>query len=254
MKDLKARVFISIIIVSILIAIFYMGNIFALKLFVGMLTAVALWEYFHNLYSHLPCIKYVLIPVAFLMMYDIDLLAVIILLAMMFMFLYYISKDEIQYNEISVMIMALIYIATPLALLSSMLSENLVNIVYLLLVTKCADVGAFFTGRCVGKHPLRPLLSPKKSWEGLVGGVVLSALAGCLFMLLYETMFWWQGMVFGAILGLFGQIGDLAESMLKRSCNIKDSGNIPGLGGCLDMLDSLLFSIPIFLLLTHLTH
>jgi phosphatidate cytidylyltransferase len=116
------------------------------------------------------------------------------------------------------------------------------------------DSAAFFGGTALGKHKLFPRISPKKSWEGAVFGFLFAlgsmALAKVIILdfLTWETIF-----AFGFIIGFFGQIGDLFESLLKRSANVKDSSNlIPGHGGIFDRFDSLLFSAPIiFLYLTY---
>lgn len=113
-------------------------------------------------------------------------------------------------------------------------------------VTWGSDIGAFQVGRTMGKRRMAPQLSPKKSWEGFVGGVVTSTLAGM-------AMVWLLGLpislVAGALLGAIGSavatVGDLAESLLKRQVGVKDSGAlIPGHGGLLDRIDSLLFTGP----------
>lgn len=125
-------------------------------------------------------------------------------------------------------------------------------LLWVLLVTKACDIGAYFTGKSIGRRRLIPWLSPGKTWEGLGGGVVLSAAvgAGGLAMLAAwagaEVPPWWLGAACGAVLGLVGQAGDLAESMMKRDAGIKDSGSIlPGFGGMLDVLDSPIFVAPV---------
>ncbi|MSR31907.1 MAG: hypothetical protein EXR99_10420 [Gemmataceae bacterium] len=116
-------------------------------------------------------------------------------------------------------------------------------------VTKGADIGAYFTGRIFGKHRMSPTLSPKKTWEGLAGGLVLSSLLGwAWFRLFPQTPFCCDGMAaaFGFCTGLAGVFGDLGESLLKRDANLKDASNtVPEFGGILDILDSLLFAGPI---------
>ncbi|NGX27191.1 MAG: Phosphatidate cytidylyltransferase [Chlamydiae bacterium] len=123
---------------------------------------------------------------------------------------------------------------------------------YLIAVTKITDVGAYFIGRLWGKTALAPILSPKKTVEGGIGGLACAVLfslgmvylgktyAGTAFPLKYLDALW-----LGLLIGVFGQIGDLAESMLKRDADVKDSNRIPGLGGVLDMIDSLIFTAPI---------
>lgn len=112
------------------------------------------------------------------------------------------------------------------------------------------DTGAFFVGSKFGKHKLAPIVSPGKTWEGAAGGLVSSMLAGGALALVVRLAFghdfpFWHALPAAALAGLFGQLGDLAESMLKRGAGVKDSGNLfPGHGGMLDRLDSLLFAFP----------
>ncbi|MDZ4829565.1 MAG: phosphatidate cytidylyltransferase [Phycisphaerae bacterium] len=121
-----------------------------------------------------------------------------------------------------------------------------------MLTTKSCDIGAYFTGVSIGRHKLIPWLSPKKTWEGLVGGVVTAAVVGCVLAVASEQLpnaadhvAWWIGAVGGAIVGVVGQCGDLAESLFKRDAGLKDSGRLlPGMGGVLDVLDSPLLTGP----------
>ena len=131
------------------------------------------------------------------------------------------------------------------------------------LVVKVSDIGAYFVGSTLGRHKLCPHISPKKTWEGFVGGIVASLVA---------SLAWWQlahgrigaleftlphAVVLGLLLPVMGLFGDLAESVLKRAANFKDSANyIQGMGGILDVLDSLLLTAPLLfiyvLLFLHL--
>ena len=109
------------------------------------------------------------------------------------------------------------------------------------------DTGAYFTGRALGRHKLYPALSPKKTWEGAVGGLASSAGAAAI------AHFWYlpelpliPGLILGAAAGAMGQAGDLCESMIKRAHGVKDSGTLlPGHGGMLDRIDALLFAAPV---------
>lgn len=121
-----------------------------------------------------------------------------------------------------------------------------------LLITKSMDIGAYFTGRSIGKHKLIPWLSPGKTWEGLFGGIALAAVVGAFAASFSDTaglnfpVLWWHGAVFGACLGLVGQAGDLLASLLKRDAGMKDySQRLPGFGGVLDVIDSPLLVAPI---------
>lgn len=116
----------------------------------------------------------------------------------------------------------------------------------LLLITKLGDIGAFLVGSKWGKMPLMPHISPKKTVEGSFGGLVFSIL-GALASKPFLPFDYGQLLLAGLSLGVLGQLGDLSESLLKRDCQVKDSGNIfPGMGGVLDEIDSLLFTAPVF--------
>jgi phosphatidate cytidylyltransferase len=135
--------------------------------------------------------------------------------------------------------------AAPLGLLR--LEAGAAWIVFVLAVTFLSDTGAYFTGRALGRHKMAPYISPKKSWEGAVGGVVAAIGGGilCTWLLGLPISFVIAGFL-GAVGSATGQIGDLAESLIKRQVNIKDSGKIiPGHGGILDRVDSLLFTAPV---------
>jgi len=122
-----------------------------------------------------------------------------------------------------------------------------------ILVPKCNDVAAFFTGTFIGKTKMTPLLSPKKTWEGfaggMIGGVLIAVLVSLVASYFDVTIFRGgvlEAMAFGITLGVAGVLGDLAESLIKRDCQTKDaSKDIPGFGGLLDVIDSVLFAAPI---------
>jgi len=124
---------------------------------------------------------------------------------------------------------------------------------FILLVTKAGDIGALLIGSWLGKHPLLPRVSPNKSIEGSIGGVLFSMIAAamCWSFLPHQLVVFpiWQATMMGAFFGGMGQLGDLSESLIKRDCMVKDSGKfLPGMGGVLDLIDSLLFSVPAFYL------
>jgi phosphatidate cytidylyltransferase len=118
-------------------------------------------------------------------------------------------------------------------------------LLFALVITWAGDTVAYFVGRAIGKHPFAPILSPKKTWEGAVGGFVGSLLVGVAFSK-------WTGIAMGQMLAMAavgnvaGQVGDLLESAYKRSAGVKDSGTLlPGHGGILDRIDALILAIPV---------
>ena len=130
-------------------------------------------------------------------------------------------------------------------------------LLYFILVTKLSDSGAYAVGSLIGRHKMIPRISPGKTWEGFGGAVLVSTVASLIFAALagdhLRGMNWRHAVVLGIILSTSAVIGDLIESLFKREAGIKDSGKFfPGIGGILDLLDSLLFNAPImYLYLRH---
>lgn len=123
-------------------------------------------------------------------------------------------------------------------------------LLYLLVVTKFSDMGAYVTGSLIGKHKLVPHISPAKTWEGFFGALVFSLLASVgLWKLLPDKLSLLNlqhCIILGLSLGFAAIVGDLGESLVKRSADVKDSGKfLPGIGGSLDLIDSLLFTAPL---------
>lgn len=107
------------------------------------------------------------------------------------------------------------------------------------------DAGAFFVGSALGKRKLAPKISPNKSWEGSLGGFAASVILGLCLGLFGDTLSLGQGLLLGALIGIVGPVGDLVESAMKRGAGLKDSGVLlPGHGGVLDRIDSVIFSAP----------
>ena len=136
------------------------------------------------------------------------------------------------------------------AALSVHAGDGVARIVIFILVVVCNDTGGYTAGVLFGRHPMAPTVSPKKSWEGMAGSVIAGAIAGTLMMTLCFHHAWWQGIVFGVALVVTATLGDLGESMIKRDLGIKDMGHLlPGHGGIMDRLDSLLPCAPVAYLL-----
>lgn len=130
---------------------------------------------------------------------------------------------------------------------------------FTIIVVKVQDMGAYFTGRFLGRHQMAPNISPKKSLEGLAGGLLTSMVAAMVFYHLTGRRLgpfqpgWGHIPLLGLLLGAAGVTGDLFESYIKRNCSIKDSSSsVPGMGGILDVIDSLLFGAPVMYIYTVL--
>lgn len=172
--------------------------------------------------------------------------------------LYYFVKSYSVFINLSVTLMGLLYLAIPISCMIRIIyffdesgaQDGRWWLLYMITVSKMTDTGGFFIGKRFGKEPLAPYISPKKTWEGAVGGLLLAILISIAITLLAElvgssfSLTLWQSVWLGAILSLLAQCGDLVESLLKRDGGIKDSNQLPGLGGMLDMVDSLVFTAP----------
>ena len=148
-----------------------------------------------------------------------------------------------------------------LAFLPGDMAQNRYLLIYLLAVTKFSDVGAYVIGSLIGRHKMIPRISPGKTWEGFGGAIAVSTGASLVFVHFFGAHMYdmnaLHAVILGVVLSSTAVIGDLIESLFKREAGVKDSGKFfPGIGGTLDLLDSLLFNAPImYLYLRHiLTH
>jgi phosphatidate cytidylyltransferase len=121
-------------------------------------------------------------------------------------------------------------------------------ILFLVFLVAANDIGAYFVGRAFGRHQLSPIISPTKTWEGLIGGLIASLVVASILTTFpaWEPIGIAKGLVAGATVGLIAPIGDAVESMIKRSLGVKDMGSVlPGHGGMLDRIDGFLFAVPV---------
>jgi len=173
-------------------------------------------------------------------------------LALIF-FSYFISKSPPLANS-AITLFAIGYLVIPLATLVNIIyffpsdspQDGRWWITFLILVTKMTDTGAFFVGRTYGHHKLAPSISPGKSWEGAIAGFIAALVTGTLmhwFTPINLSLF--TSLCLAGVLSIVAQFGDLAESLIKRDAGVKDSNQIPGLGGMLDIVDSLVFTAPL---------
>lgn len=156
-----------------------------------------------------------------------------------------------KYKEMQssyVLLTSFIYIIIPVLIIYTLSRLNTEFwIIYLIAVNKIADSAAYFSGIFFGKHKLAPNISPNKTVEGFVGAVVFGIAVSWAMIYFFDMPFvYWQSLILGALISVFGQLGDLVESAIKRYCQVKDSGTLlPGLGGVLDLIDSILISAPV---------
>ena len=285
MRNLNARLLSSAILVSVVLGTLFWGPLWVFALVVGWFILVALYEFFtmarqRGILVHRPLsiglgmvftalvawrsiVEPGLVPTPILgpgatvlsWMWDVFWPATIVII-----FIRQFTRENTfeALGGLATTLFGLAYIA---ALFSYVFYLRTMDpqrgawlVLFLIVVTKMGDVGAYATGSVIGRHTLVPRISPRKTVEGLGGAVVASAVTALLAApLLGQQRIFGQlpspalSAAVGVILGAVGQLGDLAESLLKRDCQVKDTGSLlPGLGGVLDVIDSLLFTAPLF--------
>jgi phosphatidate cytidylyltransferase len=171
------------------------------------------------------------------------------------------SGEDAAAGSVVIRIALLVWMTAYLGLLPSFLAQlrwpgsahsytPVAAVSLAIFVPKCCDIGAYFTGRLLGRHQMSPVLSPKKTWEGLAGGLLLSAGVAVAINRLPSVPVLRGGDFsaagFGLVIGGIGALGDLAESLIKRDCRRKDASQVvPGFGGVLDVVDSIVFAAPV---------
>lgn len=252
--DLGRRLAVSSVLMTILaLLVFYAMHPFVkwvMTAVIALLVGVGCWEYqrfarFKGIQTvfALPFLA-ALVPFATLLGHPVPL----VVGAYIVLTLFHFKQNEGAIVELAISTFALLYIAVPLSMQVSILyevgREGRLWFLYLIAVTKMTDVGGYFGGSFFGKMKLAPKISPSKTVEGAFAGLVAALVTSYAFHSLFgrHSMDWlWLGLAMGCL----AQLGDLAESLLKRDAGLKDSNVVPGLGGVLDTVDSLLFTTPI---------
>lgn len=241
-------------------------------LFIAVLAGIGVWEYVQlaqakDLHpsSHLMIIVAVVEVFAFFIARQFPSLGqlplIILFVGIIAFFLAHFKHAYKALPQVAVELFGVCYIAVPLCFMLGILypvakgeppQDGRWWLMYLILVTKMTDIGAYFVGKLWGKHKLAPFLSPKKTIEGAAAGFLCAVTASVVMYGVGKTwlvgsfsLTFPQALWMGMVIGVLGQIGDLAESLLKRDAFVKDSNRLPGLGGVLDMLDSLLLTAPV---------
>ncbi len=259
--------FIAISIVALLVGFAYHPWVnILLVLTIGFLTGMGVWEYAKlaqakgmkpatSLMIGIAVLEVLAFYVSLAYPKWSQLALLIIVLGFISFFIAHFRKTENALLDVAVEFFGVCYLAIPFSFILAILyspyltSDGRWWLFYLIAVTKITDVGGYFLGKLFGKHPLAPNLSPKKTIEGAIGGFCFAIGMSLLFCYIGRWIGFdlslgnaaWLGM----IIGILAQVGDLAESLLKRDAAVKDSNTIPGLGGVLDMVDSVLFTSPV---------
>lgn len=251
----------TLILALVALVTFYFPN-WVFSLLASSLIGLALYEFFSIvekkgifIYKYFLIIIGMLVPVIIYFQMGTEgyftLEPFFIVIACLFIFvLQFTRRDSSEaLTSIAVTMFGLLYISWFFSFFVKIkfLPNGASLVAFLVLVTKIGDIGAYFIGRSLGKHSLIPRISPNKTVEGTIGGFLFS-IASAVFSKAYLPEFPYGHLItLGILLGILAQVGDLAESLLKRACNVKDSGhNLSGFGGVMDLIDSLFFTTPIF--------
>jgi len=282
MKGLKTRAITAVVFVAVMIGGIY-GGPNPMRLLLGLICLLCLWEYFNLVFhktnnkilrkiigtalglgifmvfyqgfSELPIPNRSFMADPFLSGHSLNLGYIVITLTiiiaatpLLFIFELY-QKTKSPFENIGKTLLGIFYIAFPLSLLMVALFKNgnyrpnLLMGIFLLIWSN--DTFAYLVGSQIGKNKLFPRISPGKTWEGTIGGGICTLIVAFLLSLIFRDIRLVDWMAIGLIAAVFGTIGDLVESMLKRSKNVKDSGNfMPGHGGALDRFDAFIFVLP----------
>lgn len=254
--SLVQRAIVAVIFIPILFFVYYYGNI-PLLVFLGLVSFIAMWEMRNIVYEgkglKLPILLIPLSIPIFLIsaLKGFEYSYFIIVGSFIFIAGYNVLMNKIENTAsiISLSLMAIVYTVIMPASIYRISNEFENHLLILLLQIFCwtTDTFAYFVGMKFGKHRNIFQASPKKSLEGFLGGFFLTAVSGALIYL-FTDLFELSHLIYAVIAaGIFGQFGDLIESIIKRDMNVKDSSNlIPGHGGIIDRFDSLFVSAPIF--------
>lgn len=251
------RIISSIVIISITILAISID--WLCGLFVTILIIASLYEFFTmlekrgiNIYKYFGIGMGAIIPLSLVSRFELtrnwELLFIVLTSLFLILMQFRRRENSGVIVGISTTIFGILYVSWFLSFLIRIryLAAGLGLIIMVLLITKLGDIGAYLIGTRFGKTPLIPRISPKKSVEGAVGGLIFSIL-GALASKVFLDLSYLHVICIGIFFGVLGQLGDLSESLMKRDCQVKDSGNIfPGMGGVLDLMDSFIFTAPVF--------
>jgi phosphatidate cytidylyltransferase len=257
-RTVSGIVFLIFVIGSLLLGKYYFGTLFLLVGILALLEFYQLTGNSGNTPGNIPGLiaGSVIYIVSFLVasqLADYKLLSITVIFpALFFIMALYNPKSDLGKN-LSITFLGIIYVILPLALLNYLAFPASNKYVYtprivvgILTLVWISDTAAYLCGTLLGRHKLFPRISPKKSWEGLIGGALLTLIPSFWMDDLMGILSRTDWIILAVIVTVFGIYGDLTESLIKRNAGMKDSGSImPGHGGMLDRFDSILFVVPV---------
>jgi len=252
MSNVAKRILVGIVGIPLVIYICYAGGIVFL-IFSLLVTSIALWEFYSMLeekgFKPMKGLGILTSDAVLVVSYFItkDYIIFVYIFLIFFITAEIIRKGNQSPLNPVIVIFGLLFITTPFVMLRELIEiSNLNLVIYTFILIWTCDTTAYFGGKFFGKHQLS-LISPKKTWEGSIIGflstVIISLAVHYIFS---DRISFNDALITGLIIGIFSQVGDLFESLIKRYCGVKDSSDlIPGHGGILDRFDSLIFVTPI---------
>lgn len=189
--------------------------------------------------------------------------ALILLISFLIFFLVLFNNPQSSLSTLGSTIFGFVYLAIPLSCIlrinyffpTEEMGDGRLWLAYVFIVSKMTDIGGYIIGKCYGKTQLTARVSPKKTVEGSLGGTIAALMTSLIFALVLPIDYipfkitLWQSVWLGLLISVLAQLGDLSESLLKRDAGVKDSSHLPGLGGMLDIVDSLVFTLPLMYLM-----
>jgi len=255
---MKQRIITAILALVLFIPLTLYGS-WPFTIFVYLIASIGLWEllrmkethkYFFPSLLAIFTLWIMLAPLSvsqsFLWHHKSEIIMIFVLILLSYTVL---KKNRFTFDDAGFVLLATLYVGMGFFyFLETRYSDNgLATILFVLFIVWATDTGAYFFGRAFGKNKLWPKISPNKTIEGALGGIVLASIVGVIFHIVHPFDYPLITIIGVTIVAsIFGQIGDLVESALKRHFNVKDSGNIlPGHGGILDRFDSMMFVFPL---------
>lgn len=259
---MKQRIITAIIALIVIIPFFYYGGL-PFKVFAFIVAAIGLTELLRMKSlnrSFIPLLLGVSIVWIVMLGFEDDFISSIgltklnlITISVMLLLIYTVlSKNKFTFEDAGFIFLSAFYVGMGFYYLIEVREIGLDLLLFILFLIWATDSGAYFIGRAFGKHKLWPVISPNKTIEGAVGGVILAVITAIIFTIFNPlTITGFTLIVIAVVISITGQLGDLVQSGFKRYYNVKDSGNIlPGHGGVLDRLDSMIFVMPLLMFIT----
>lgn len=259
MKEILIRTLSGIVFLIVVIGSILLHPIAFLIVF-GVFTVIGLYEYYaltgisgkanRMIFVFIGLMLYGLL--AFIGLGKIDITyGLLIFLIFPVVIVFELFEKETNWFHIGSVFTGYFYVAVPFGLLNTLFAFSYTEsfpgflLVSMLVIVWCNDIFAYLTGSFFGKHKLFERISPKKTWEGFIGGLLFALLSAYVLSLFSNSLTLPEWLVLATIVGVTATIGDLSESMLKRNAGVKDSGSLmPGHGGVLDRFDAVLFATP----------